>query len=236
MNTYHVIPHTHWDREWYLSFDHFRVRLVQMLDDLLEILDERPEFKSFTLDGQTVVLDDYLEIKPANRDKIIKYVKEGRLFIGPWYILPDEFLVSGESTIRNLTRGREMAHAFGASMDVGYIPDSFGHIAQMPQILKGFGIDLAIVWRGFGGEPDQVSSEYRWKSPDGTIVLMEHLSDVGYSAGYFNSTDEDSAEERFLDFKKRVDFRANSPERLMLNGGDHHWPYRNLPDVLDLFK
>ncbi len=232
MDTYHVIPHTHWDREWYLSFDHFRVRLVHMLDDLLNILDTRPDFKSFTLDGQTSVLNDYLEIKPGNRDKIEKYVREGRLFIGPWYILPDEFLVSGEATIRNLTRGRETAHRFGASMDVGYIPDSFGHIAQMPQILKGFDIDSAIVWRGFGGEPDQISSEYQWRSPDGSIVLMEHLSDVGYSAGYFNSTDSEIAEERFLDFKKRVDYRARTSERLMLNGGDHHWPYRNLPDVL----
>jgi len=232
MPTYHVIPHTHWDREWYLSFDHFRVLLTHLMDDLLDILETNPDYRSFTLDGQTSVLDDYLEIRPDRRALIEKHVRDGRLFIGPWYILPDEHLVSGEATIRNLMRGRETAHAFGASMDVGYIPDSFGHIAQMPQILRGFGIDSAIVWRGFGGEPGQEPSEYRWISPDGSDVLMEHLSDVGYSAAYFNSTDMQSAEERFEDFASRVDFRAQSDERLMLCGGDHHWPYKNLPKVL----
>lgn len=232
MPTYHVIPHTHWDREWYLSFDHFRVLLTHLMDDLLEILETNPDYKSFTLDGQTSVLDDYLEIRPDRRAIIEKHVRDGRLFIGPWYILPDEHLVSGEATIRNLMRGRETAHEFGASMDVGYIPDSFGHIAQMPQILRGFGIDSAIVWRGFGGEPGQEPSEYKWISPDGSDVLMEHLSDVGYSAAYFNSTDMRAAEERFEDFASRVDFRALSDERLMLCGGDHHWPYKDLPLVL----
>lgn len=232
MTTYHVIPHTHWDREWYLSFDHFRVLLTHLMDDLLEILETNPDYKSFTLDGQTSVLDDYLEIRPDRRALIEKHVRDGRLFIGPWYILPDEHLVSGEATIRNLMRGRETAHEFGASMDVGYIPDSFGHIAQMPQILRGFGIDSAIVWRGFGGEPGQEPSEYKWISPDGSDVLMEHLSDVGYSAAYFNSTDMRAAEERFEDFASRVDFRAQSDERLMLCGGDHHWPYKDLPLVL----
>ncbi len=232
MPTYHVIPHTHWDREWYLSFDHFRVLLTHLMDDLLEILETNPDYKSFTLDGQTSVLDDYLEIRPDRRALIEKHVRDGRLFIGPWYILPDEHLVSGEATIRNLMRGRETAHEFGASMDVGYIPDSFGHIAQMPQILRGFGIDSAIVWRGFGGEPGQEPSEYKWISPDGSDVLMEHLSDVGYSAAYFNSTDMRAAEERFEDFASRVDFRAQSDERLMLCGGDHHWPYKDLPLVL----
>lgn len=232
MPTYHVIPHTHWDREWYLSFDHFRVLLTHLMDDLLDILATNPDYRSFTLDGQTSVLDDYLEIRPDRKELIEKYVREGRLFIGPWYILPDEHLVSGEATIRNLMRGRQTAHAFGASMDVGYIPDSFGHIAQMPQILQGFGIDSAIVWRGFGGEPGQEPSEYRWIAPNGDTVLMEHLSDVGYSAAYFNSTDMQAAEERFEDFARRVDYRAQSDHRLMLCGGDHHWPYRELPKVL----
>lgn len=232
MPIYHVIPHTHWDREWYLSFDHFRVLLTHLMDDLLDILETNPDYKSFTLDGQTSVLDDYLEIRPDRRALIEKHVRDGRLFIGPWYILPDEHLVSGEATIRNLMRGRETAHAFGGSMDVGYIPDSFGHIAQMPQILRGFGIDSAIVWRGFGGEPGQEPSEYTWIAPDGSDVLMEHLSDVGYSAAYFNSTDMRAAEERFEDFASRVDFRAQSDERLMLCGGDHHWPYKDLPLVL----
>lgn len=232
MTTYHVIPHSHWDREWYLTFDHFRVRLVHMLDDLLAILEERPDFECFLLDGQTVVVEDYLAVRPERRNQIERFVAEGRLALGPWYVLPDTFLVSGEALIRNLMRGRAAARSFGASMDVGYIPDSFGHTAQIPQILRGFGVETAIVWRGFGGEPGQEPSEYRWRGPDGSEVLMEHLSDVGYSAAYFATTSLEEAPERFDEFRGRVDGRARTEERLVLSGGDHHWPDRDLPDVI----
>lgn len=232
MPRYHVIPHSHWDREWYLSFDHFRVRLVHMIDDLLAILAERDDYAGFLLDGQTVVVDDYLEIRPERRVEIEAYVRGGRLSVGPWYVLPDSFLVSGEALVRNLMRGRATARAFGRSMDVGYIPDSFGHTAQIPQILRGFGIETAIAWRGFGGEPGQEGSEYRWRSPDGSEVLMEHLSELGYSGAYFNDPAPEAVEARFADVRQRLDARAQTPERLVLSGGDHHWPTRDLPDVL----
>ena len=171
-------------------------------------------------------------MRPERREQIERFVAEGRLALGPWYVLPDTFLVSGEALIRNLTRGRASARSFGASMDVGYIPDSFGHTAQIPQLLRGFGMETAIVWRGFGGEPGQEPSEYRWHSPDGSEVLMEHLSDVGYSAAYFAATPPDEAPERFDEFRTRVDDRARTDERLVLSGGDHHWPDRDLPDVI----
>src|SRR5271154_3144101 len=128
----HVVSHTNWDREWYLSFQQYRLRLVDLVDHLLEILDKDKEYKYFTLDGQTVVLDDYFEIKPQNKKRLQDYVKKGRLFVGPWYILPDEFLVSGEATIRNLMLGHRKAEEMGAVMKIGYIPDPFGHITQMP--------------------------------------------------------------------------------------------------------
>ncbi len=236
MPTYHVIPHTHWDREWYLSFEHFRVRLVHMMDDLLDILEQRSDFESFTLDGQTIVVDDYLEVRPEARERISRHVREGRLHVGPWYVLPDEFLVSGEAIVRNLMRGRAAARRMGRSMDVGYIPDSFGHIAQMPQILQGFGMSTAVVWRGFGGEPGQEPSEYRWRAPDGSDVLMEHLSDLGYSGAYFNSTDPDDVRDRFDAFRSRIDDRALTSERLVLSGGDHHWPYEELPEAVRLLN
>lgn len=124
----HVISHTHWDREWYLTFQQFRLRLVDLIDHLLEIMGRDPEYKYYTLDGQTVVLEDYLEIKPQKEGKLRKHIKQGRIFVGPWYILPDEFLVSGESTIRNLLLGHRIASRFGAVMKVGYLPDPFGHI------------------------------------------------------------------------------------------------------------
>src|SRR5690606_27902454 len=101
-----------------------------------------------------------------------------------------------------------------------------------PQILRGFGIDTAVVWRGFGGEPGQEGSEYRWRSPDGSEVLMEHLSDVGYSGAYFNDPAPEAVEARFADMRRRVDARACTSERLMLSGGDHHWPVAHLTDAL----
>ena len=147
--TYHIVAHSHWDREWYKSFEQFRAMLVEMVDDLLELLRRDDGFRSFTLDGQTVVIEDYLAVRPGKREEIAKLIGEGRIVTGPWYILPDEFLVSAESTVRNLMTGIRMAGSFGHAMTVGYIPDSFGHIAMMPAILRGFGIGTALVYRGF---------------------------------------------------------------------------------------
>ncbi|HUF10737.1 MAG TPA: glycoside hydrolase family 38 C-terminal domain-containing protein [Rhodothermales bacterium] len=233
MARYHLIPHSHWDREWYLTFDEFRAMLVHMIDDLLEIIDRDPNYRSFLLDGQTSVVDDYLEVRPDRRDRLATLVREGRLFVGPWYVLPDSFLVSGESLIRNLLIGRSTAESLGGSDFTGYIPDSFGHTAQIPQLLRGFGIDTAVAWRGFGGEPGQEPSEYRWMSPDGSWVLMEHLHAGGYSEAYFPETGEADVLSRFDAVRKKVDYRASTPARLLLSGGDHHWPTASLPEVIE---
>src|SRR3989337_2415308 len=168
-----VVPHTHWDREWYLPFEAFRARLVRMMDALLELLDRDPEYKHFVLDGQTIPLDDYLEIRPERRPDIERLVKAGRLLIGPGYVLPDEFLIGGESPIRNLQSGIRSAKAYGGAMMVGYSPDAFGHTAHLPAILRGFGIGTVAIWRGVGREA--TTSEFRWTSPDGSEVLVLHF-------------------------------------------------------------
>ena len=210
--------------------------LVHLMDDLLELLDRRPDFESFLLDGQTIVAEDYLEVRPDRREDLERFVAAGRLSMGPWYVLPDTFLVSGEAIIRNLKRGRRQARAFGGGMDVGYIPDSFGHTGQIPQILRGFGIDNAIVWRGFGGEPGQEGSEYRWRSPDGSEVLMEHLSALGYSGAYLTERDAGALARRFDAFRSHAEHRARTSEVLMLSGGDHHWPVDHLPEILAILN
>ena len=148
MSVLHVISHTHWDREWYFTFQKFRVRLVDLIDHVLDILDSDPDYNCFNLDGQTIVLEDYLQIKPENRERIARYVREGKILVGPWYQLNDEFLVSGESTVRSLLIGHRISREFGATMKLGYLPDQFGNISQMPQIFNGFGIDTAIFGRG----------------------------------------------------------------------------------------
>ncbi len=234
--TYHIVSHSHWDREWYKPFEQFRAMLVNMVDDLLDLLARDPTFASFTLDGQTSVIEDYLEVRPERREEIKRYVREGRILTGPWYILPDEFLVSAESTVRNLLRGTRQARELGGGMEIGYIPDSFGHIAMMPSILKGFDIDTALVYRGFGGEPDQKTSEYWWIAPDGTKSLMLHLFRHGYSAGYFHQETDDQILERFKELKAELDARATTSHRLLMNGGDHHWPDPKLPVTLSLLR
>jgi len=234
--TYHIVSHSHWDREWYRSFEQFRAMLVTMIDDLLDILRRDPGFRHFTLDGQTVVLEDYLAVRPEKRDEIRRLVGGGRIVTGPWYVLPDEFLVSGESTVRNLMTGMRMAASFGAVMTVGYIPDSFGHIAMMPSILRGFGIGTALVYRGFGGEPGQQTSEYWWQAPDGTRVLMIHLFRNGYSGGYFYGEPDAEILKRFASLREELDRRAATSHRLLMNGGDHHWPDPHIPATLDLLR
>ncbi len=143
-----IVPHTHWDREWYEPFQSFRLRLVRMLDTLIPLLEGDPSYARFLLDGQMAVVDDYLEVRPENEARIRALAAARRLSMGPWYILMDEFLVSGETIVRNLQSGMLRGAAFGGAMEVGYLPDMFGHIAQMPQILRLAGFEHAVVWRG----------------------------------------------------------------------------------------
>src|SRR5690606_2669573 len=131
----HIVPHTHWDREWYASFQTFRLRLVDLLDDLLPRMDGDPAYAHFLLDGQLAVVDDYLAVRPEAEDRLRRLIGSGRIAVGPWYTLPDEFLVGGETLVRNLQLGLRTADRFGGAMPVGYLPDMFGHVDQMPQIL-----------------------------------------------------------------------------------------------------
>ncbi|MEO0949614.1 MAG: glycoside hydrolase, partial [Cyanobacteria bacterium J06641_5] len=147
-----VVAHTHWDRAWYLPFQRYRQRLVRLLDRLMAALEADPAFRAFTLDGQTVLLEDYLEIRPEQKSRLQALVQAGRLAIGPWYALPDLFLVNGEAIVRNLQVGLAMVAEYGGSDCVGYVPDPFGHCAQMPQILQGLGLDAFVFMRGLSAE------------------------------------------------------------------------------------
>ncbi|WJE01916.1 glycoside hydrolase family 38 N-terminal domain-containing protein [Streptomyces antimycoticus] len=173
------VPHFHWDREWYEPFQVFRHRLVQALDTVLETAEADPDFR-FTVDGQMAAVDDYLEMRPENRDRLAALVREGRLAVGPWLILLDEFLCSGETIVRNLQMGWAAAERLGGAMPIGYLPDMFGHVAQMPQILARAGIEHAALWRGVPGTVD--GHAFRWRAPDGSEVRTEFLFD-GYDNG-----------------------------------------------------
>src|SRR5579872_3438000 len=158
-----IVPHTHWDREWYEPFQTFRLRLVHLIDGLLDLLESDPSYARFLLDGQMAVIDDYLEIRPENEARIRALAEAGRLTMGPWYILLDEFLVSGETIIRDLQMGLRRGAAFGGATEIGYLPDMFGHIAQMPQILRLAGFAHAVVWRGVPSVIDKTG--FFWEAP-----------------------------------------------------------------------
>ena len=234
--TYHIVSHSHWDREWYFPFDRFRAMLVDMIEDLLGIFERDKEFRSYTLDGQMAAVLDYLEVRPDRKDRIKKLVQQKKLFIGPWYILNDEFLASGESQIRNLQFGFRLGAGLGGVMKMGYIPDQFSHIAQMPQLLRGFGLDTAMFYRGFGGEKGQEPSEYWWVSPDGSRVLLHHMPKDGYSAGYFGTNDEEIITQKFERIRKELDARASTSQRLFFNGGDHHWPDADVTTAIKVLR
>ncbi len=172
----HVISHTHWDREWYLTREDYRLRLIDLVDAVLDRMDRDDKFTFFHLDGQTIVLEDYLEVRPDQTERLRRRIGGGRLLVGPWYVMPDMFLVSGEALVRNLALGHRLAESFGGVMRAGYTPDPFGHVAQMPQILAGFGLDNVILWRGFGGP----RAEYIWEGHDGTRTLLLHFPREGY--------------------------------------------------------
>ena len=171
----HFVSNTHWDREWRYSMQRTRHMLVYMIDMLLDIFKKEPDFKSFHLDSQSIPLEDYLEIRPEREEEIRSLVKEGRLCVGPWYVLPDEFCVGGESLIRNLLLGHRIASRFGKVTKTGYSPFSWGQISQMPQLYSGFGIPFTAFYRGINTLVSP-NSEFRWEGPDGTTILASRLA------------------------------------------------------------
>lgn len=240
-----VVAHTHWDREWYAPFQRRRIGLIHLLDKLLELLEGESRYHSFTLDGQGVLVEDYLEIRPENEARLRRQVQAGRLFIGPWFVLADEFLVSGEALIRNLLLGQKVGARLGPVMKVGYAPDPFGHISQLPQLLHGFGIDSFIFSRGLGDEGEKLGSEFLWQAPDGTAVVAIHqIAPQRGLSGYCNaaalgrlssyggevSPDLALAQARQLAAALRPYARAGF--LLFNNGGDHLEPQPELPGLI----
>ena len=228
MRNLYVISHTHWDREWHLPFQLFRLKLVHLVDGLLDILEKDKEFKHFMLDGQTIILDDYLYMRPEKEAILREHIRKGRIVIGPWHILPDMFLVGPESHIRNLLQGDRTARKFGPKMMIGYMPDSFGHIGQIPQILRGFGMEVASVWRGVHDGP----AEFWWQSPDGSRVLMAYLRE-----GYGNGADlpADNLELFTKAISEKGDTLAAasaSSNLLIMYGTDHMEPPHNTSEAI----
>lgn len=237
----HIISHSHWDREWYLPFEKHRYFLVKLMDRLLDVLESDPAYGSFHLDGQTVILEDYLAVRPERREKLSQLIGDGRIHIGPWYVLQDEFLTSGEANVRNLLAGHRDGRAFGGWSKLGYFPDSFGNMGQAPQLLRQAGIDAAVFGRGvkptgFNNETFELDfespySELVWESPDGSRVLGVLFANW-YCNGNEIPADPDSArtywDKRLADAVRY----ASTPHLLFMNGCDHQPIQRDLTSAL----
>jgi alpha-mannosidase len=224
-----LVPHTHWDREWYLPFQSFRLALVRLVDKVLDMLEADPRFV-FTLDGQLQTVDDYLEVRPEAEPRIRALVEEGRLAVGPWQTLVDEFLVSGEAILRNLERGLARGDELGGAMRIGYLPDMFGHVAQMPQILRLAGIQQAVVWRGVPEAIDRHA--FLWRGVDGSEVRAEYLP-----RGYGNASHVFADPERLADeleaLRAELGPFFDGDPLLAMYGNDHTEPD---PGVIDLVE
>ena len=226
---FYIVPHTHWDREWYLPFQVFRSRLVDVVDELLDILDRDHRFAHFLLDGQTAAALDYLEIRPENRGRLEAAISSGRIATGPFHILMDEFLVSGETIIRNLTKGMEVAESLGGCSRIAYLPDMFGHISQMPQILARAGIGDAVVWRGV---PSAINKTvFRWESPDGSAVRTAYLA-TSYSNGASLPSAPEALKTRLEHLALELDAFDAGGKYLIMNGTDHAPPQPELPAAI----
>jgi mannosylglycerate hydrolase len=249
------VAHSHWDREWPLPYRDTQLRLGEMLDEVLDVLEADPRFRSFTLDGQAAALEDYLELRPGQADRVRRAVAGGRLLVGPSYVIPDEYLAAGESLVRNLALGRRVCEAAGGrAMGVAYLPDSFGHVAQLPQILRGFGLDAFVFWRGLGDEVERLGAIFRWAAPDGSEVLaVRQVGGYGSVAelgrwgrldrwGDLSEPLHDQPErwpaaasawvERYVEIFRDEFEVSGTRDILVCNGYDHTRIQRDLPEVL----
>lgn len=221
-----VYTHTHWDREWYRTLQQYKLKLVEVIDLVLDQI-EKGQLEYYTLDGQSIVLDDYLDIRKQSKERLKRHIKSGKILIGPWYVLPDEFLVSGESLLENLRLGIEKSLEFGNVNNIGYLPDSFGHSIDIPLILNKFNINESVIWRGV----NTANSEFLWVSKDNSGIITYHLVE-----GYYNTLfiDQNQAQEekhkQITEWLDKISVKSKLDCILLPVGGDH------LPPPIDLKK
>ncbi len=230
----YAVAHTHWDREWYFTINDAALLSTINFEKIVNTLESDSNFPSFCLDGQTSIIEDAIELKPSLEPRLKKLIKEKRIFVGPWHTQTDSFLVDGESYIRNLYFGSKLAEELGHSMKVGYLPDTFGHNIQTPQLFKGFGLDDVIFWRGYSNRkiPD---AHFKWKALDGSEVLAVNLT-----FGYSTNVNLDKTKEEFEnDFKPVFNKMINATEHesvLFPIGGDQVLIDERIPEFINRYN
>jgi mannosylglycerate hydrolase len=235
MKNVHIVPHMHWDREWYFSTEESRILLVNNMEEIIEMLENNPDYPYYVLDGQTSILEDYFAVKPENKERIKKLVQAGKLIIGPWYTQTDEMVVGGESIVRNLLYGIKDCEEFGNHMQIGYLPDSFGQSSQMPQILNGFDIKYSIFWRGTSERHGTNKTEFYWESDEGSKVLVQLLP-LGYAIGKYLPEDEEKLQERVNKYFTVLDRGATTENIILPNGHDQMPIQKNIFTIIEKLK
>ncbi|MGR5063172.1 glycoside hydrolase family 38 N-terminal domain-containing protein [Photobacterium sp. DNB22_13_2] len=227
----HVIPHTHWDREWYFTQQDSDVLATYNFTKVIETLESQTSYSCYHLDGQSAIVEDYLKVMPHMRERMATLVNNKRLFIGPWYTQTDTFNVAGESIIRNLKYGMHVAEQLGHSMTVGYLPDTFGHNAQMPTLFKGCGIDNIIFWRGIDYDQQVERSNFFWQSPGGDNIIAYNLVH-GYGAAKNIVAEPAHLDNKIFPMVEKIKALSGLDEVLIPSGGDQVNIDPNLPETL----
>lgn len=232
VKTVHVVPHSHWDREWYFTTSRSKIYLLEDLNNVMSLLENKDGYDYFILDGQASLLDDYLKWRPQDKNRIKKLVQAGKLIIGPWYTQTDQLVISAESIVRNMLYGTRICKEFGPYMNVGYVPDSFGQAANMPQIYRSFGMNNTLFWRGVSD--DQVQhTEYIWEGTDGSTVNVYQIPSGYYIGGAIPEDEEDLKKFLHAEPFKTTWSRSTTNQVYFPNGFDQAPPRANLPELVE---
>lgn len=216
----YVVPHSHWDREWYFTIEDSNILLAENLDHLLELLEQNEEYHSYVFDAQMSIIDEYLKVRPENKERLKRLIEQKRIFVGPWYTQADSLLVHKESLVRNLLYGVKGTKGMGHSMNVGYLPDIFGQNTYLPALFHDFGIGYAILQRGIYSDQLNGNTNFLWESPDGKTVKA-NLIPLGYGPGKFLNADKDFHQERLQPMlKKLAEMNKDTDNLLLPAGGD----------------
>ncbi len=227
----HVVPHSHWDREWYFTTSRSKIYLMKDLGDVIETLEKDPDFKYYMVDAQGSLLDDYLKWKPEDKERMMHLVKNHKLIIGPWYTQSDQLVISGESIVRNMYYGMKSCEALGGYMNVGYVPDSFGQSGNMPQIYRQFGIEDTLFWRGVSD--DMVKhTDFNWRGDDGSVVYATQIPNGYYIGGNIPEEESDSAAFWKKECLEKAGGRSATNQIYFPNGFDQAPIRKNLPELI----
>jgi mannosylglycerate hydrolase len=228
----YVVPHSHWDREWYFTIEDSNLLLVENMDRLMDVMENDPEYTGYVFDAQSSIIDEYLKIRPEEKERLSRLIRDKRIFIGPWYTQADSLLVNRESLIRNLMYGTRIAEKMGHSMNVGYLPDIFGQNTYLPSMFKEFDIDYSVLQRGIYTDQLNGDLNFTWKSPDGESVKANNIY-FGYGPGKFLAADNDYMEERLLPILEKIaDLNENTKNLLLPAGGDQVLVREHFPETV----